>query len=153
MHCVRDSFDWMHETRKGGASWLCLSGISLQIQMEVTLANIADTTFKSHPPDVPLSQRHLSTSVTQPYAPGQRAFTHQQKMPKSGSALKIRCLPLRMGPGVLFIQSEQRKDCTTGFCSLSSNWLSSALYAIIRRRVVCLMLRKWHHSQAYIIIF
>ena len=46
MRCVHDSFFWMHETRKGGASWLCLFGISLLIPTEVTSANIADTTFK-----------------------------------------------------------------------------------------------------------
>ena len=39
-------FYWMHETLKGGVSWLCLFGISLQIQTEVTSPNIADTTFE-----------------------------------------------------------------------------------------------------------
>jgi hypothetical protein len=42
----------MHETRKGGASWLWLFGISLQIPTEVTSPNIADTTFKELLPTV-----------------------------------------------------------------------------------------------------
>ena len=42
----------MHETREGGASWLWLFGISLQIQTEVTSPNIADTTFKELLPTV-----------------------------------------------------------------------------------------------------
>ena len=46
LRCVQDSFYWRHETRKGGASWLCLFGISLQIPTEVTSPNIADATFK-----------------------------------------------------------------------------------------------------------
>ena len=36
----------MHETWKGGASWFCLFGISLQIPTEVTSPNITDTTLK-----------------------------------------------------------------------------------------------------------
>jgi hypothetical protein len=47
MRCVHDSFFWMHETRKGGASWLCLFGISLQLPTKVTSPNIADTTFNA----------------------------------------------------------------------------------------------------------
>ena len=42
-------FTGCYETRKGGASWLCLFGISLQIPTEVTSPTIADTTF-NYPP-------------------------------------------------------------------------------------------------------
>jgi hypothetical protein len=35
----------MHEAWKGGASWLCFFGISLQIPTEVTPPNITGTTF------------------------------------------------------------------------------------------------------------
>ena len=48
----------MHETRRGGASWLCLFGISLQIPTEVTSPNVADTTFN---PQQQLLKRDVQT--------------------------------------------------------------------------------------------
>ena len=90
--------------------------------------------------DVPPSQRHLSTSVTLSYMPGQRKVTHQRMSCPSQAP------PWRWGvcpwEWALFLQSEQKRDCTTGFCSLSCNWLSCTLFTVIHRQGVRLMLWK-----------
>ena len=54
LRCGHDRFFyWMHETRKGGASWLCVFGIWLQRPTGVTSPDSADTTFKG-------GEQHLS---------------------------------------------------------------------------------------------
>ena len=54
LRCGHDRFFyWMHETRRGGASWLCVFGIWLQRPTGVTSPDSADTTFKG-------GEQHLS---------------------------------------------------------------------------------------------